>query len=99
MSVFDKFLRAGEGRRYKKIAELAMRVGDFEAEIKSLSADEMRAKTGELRQRLESGEDSTRSCPRRSPASARQLSGRSGSAISTFRSSVRPFFTAAPSPR
>jgi preprotein translocase subunit SecA len=56
MSVFDKILRAGEGRRYKKIVELASRVGDFEEEVKTLTADEMRGKTTEFRQRLEDGE-------------------------------------------
>jgi len=57
MSVLDKVLTAGEGRKFKKIMELARRVNDFGDEIALLSKDELKAKTGEFRQRADSGED------------------------------------------
>lgn len=56
MSVFDKILRAGEGRRFKKLVEQSKRTADFEPEIKTLSEAELRAKTAEFRSRLERGE-------------------------------------------
>ena len=56
MSVFDKVLHAGEGRKFKKIVDLARQVNDFEAEIKELSESELRAKSDEFRKRLDAGE-------------------------------------------
>ncbi len=56
MSVLDKVLRAGEGRKFKKIAATASRVNDFEAEFKQLSDSELQGKTPEFRLRLENGE-------------------------------------------
>jgi preprotein translocase subunit SecA len=58
MAVLDKILRAGEGRKFKKIVQLAQRVGDFEPEIKALSDEELARKTAEFRKRLENGESS-----------------------------------------
>jgi preprotein translocase subunit SecA len=56
MSVFQKVLSVGEGRRYRKIVEIASRVGDLEAEFEGYSPEELRAKTDEFRKRLEAGE-------------------------------------------
>jgi preprotein translocase subunit SecA len=56
MSVLDKVLRAGEGRKYKKVTQIAARVNDFEPEIKELTDAELLAKTAEFRSRLEDEE-------------------------------------------
>src|SRR5213079_1263396 len=53
---FEKVLRFGEGRRMKRLAEQAAYVTSLEPEFQSLSDDELRGKTVELRQRLENGE-------------------------------------------
>ncbi|HEX2052980.1 MAG TPA: preprotein translocase subunit SecA [Actinomycetota bacterium] len=56
MSVLDKVLRAGEGRKFKRISQIAAGVNDFEAEMKALSDGELQAKTSEFRQRIANGE-------------------------------------------
>jgi preprotein translocase subunit SecA len=56
MSVLDKVLRAGEGRKFKKLQQLASQVNDFEPEMKELADAELLAKTVEFRTRLENGE-------------------------------------------
>jgi preprotein translocase subunit SecA len=57
MGLFDKFLRAGEGRKVKALAELAPEIGAFEPELEALSDEDLQAKTGEFRQRLDNGEE------------------------------------------
>ena len=57
MSAFDFILHAGEGRRFRKIVDLARQVNDFEPEIETLSAWELSDKTDELRKRLADGEE------------------------------------------
>src|SRR5256714_2428406 len=52
----EKALRFGEGRRLKRIADQAAYIATLEPEFKSLSDDELRAKTAELKQRYENGE-------------------------------------------
>jgi preprotein translocase subunit SecA len=54
---FEKFLRFGEGRRMKRLAEQASYVATLEPEFRALSDADLRAKTAEFRQRLENGED------------------------------------------
>ncbi|MGH8874658.1 MAG: preprotein translocase subunit SecA, partial [Acidimicrobiia bacterium] len=56
MSVFNKVLRAGEGRTLKELQGLVERVNDLEGELEQLDDHPLRAKTGEFRGRLESGE-------------------------------------------
>ncbi len=56
MSVLDKVLRAGEGRKFKRITQIASGVSDFEPEMKQLSDAELQAKTPEFRARIENGE-------------------------------------------
>ncbi len=56
MSMFDKVLHAGEGRKFKRITEQARRVNDFEPEVELLSGEELRGKTAEFRTRLDNGE-------------------------------------------
>ena len=52
----DKVLRAGEGKKLKKIEEKVSLVSALEEGIKSLSDAELAAKTPELRERLKAGE-------------------------------------------
>src|SRR5690348_6855733 len=53
---FEKVLRAGEGRRVKRLAEQAAYITSLEPDFQKLSDDELRGKTAEFRQRLENGE-------------------------------------------
>jgi preprotein translocase subunit SecA len=52
----EKVLRAGEGRRLKRLAEQAVYIGTLEADFEKLSDAELAGKTVEFRQRIESGE-------------------------------------------
>jgi len=54
---FEKALRFGEGRRLKRLAEQAAYIATLEPDFQKLSDSELRAKTGEFRQRLENGEE------------------------------------------
>ncbi len=53
---FERFLRLGEGRRLKRLAEQAAYVGTLEPDFEKLTDDELRGKTVEFKQRLENGE-------------------------------------------
>src|SRR6186997_1623951 len=53
---FEKVLRAGEGRRVKRLAQQAAYITTLEPEFRKLSDDELRGKTAEFRQRLDNGE-------------------------------------------
>src|SRR5216684_7693482 len=53
---FEKVLRAGEGRRVKRLAQQAAYITTLEPDFRKLSDDELRAKTAEFRQRIENGE-------------------------------------------
>ena len=57
MGVFDRVLRAGEGKKLRALAGLVPEVNALEPEIEALSDDELRARTGELRSRLDQGAD------------------------------------------
>jgi len=52
----EKVLRAGEGRRLKRLAEQAAYIGTLEPEYEKLSDAELAAKTAEFRQRYANGE-------------------------------------------
>jgi preprotein translocase subunit SecA len=52
----NKILRAGEGKKLKMLQEQVASVSSFEEEIKSLSDEQLAAKTPEFRERLERGE-------------------------------------------
>src|SRR5947208_6072202 len=52
----EKVLRAGEGRRLKRLAEQAAYIGTLEPEYEQLSDADLAAKTVDFRQRLEDGE-------------------------------------------
>jgi preprotein translocase subunit SecA len=53
---FEKFLRVGEGRRMKRLADQAAYITSLEPDFQTLSDDELRNKTVEFRERLENGE-------------------------------------------
>ncbi|MDQ1445479.1 MAG: preprotein translocase subunit SecA, partial [Acidimicrobiaceae bacterium] len=61
MSVLSKILRAGEGRKVKRLSEIVPEINAFEPEIEALSDDALRAKTVDFRERLDNarqaGED------------------------------------------
>src|ERR1700677_3718444 len=56
MSVFTKVLRAGEGKKVRRLAELVPLVGALEPEMQGLSDDALAQKTVEFRERLDQGE-------------------------------------------
>src|SRR5262252_769274 len=56
MSLLDRFLRAGEGKKVRALQSLVPDIGALEPEMERLDDDALRAKTGEFRQRLERGE-------------------------------------------
>jgi preprotein translocase subunit SecA len=53
----ERFLRVGEGRRLKKLAQQAAYVTSLEPEFEQLSDEELAGKTAEFKQRLENGEE------------------------------------------
>ncbi|MGH9246424.1 MAG: preprotein translocase subunit SecA [Acidimicrobiales bacterium] len=55
MGLVDRILRAGEGKRRRLVADIVPDINVLEPEIKALSDDALRAKTGEFRQRLDNG--------------------------------------------
>jgi preprotein translocase subunit SecA len=56
MSVFQKILKAGEGKRVRQLAELVGPINDLAEEMAALSDGELQAKTDEFRARLAEGE-------------------------------------------
>ena len=56
VNLFDKILRAGEGREVRRLEAIAQRVGEAEDVFTALSDDELRAETEHFRERLEDGE-------------------------------------------
>src|SRR5579862_8691087 len=56
MSVFTKMLRAGEGKKVRRLAELVPMINELEPKMEALSDPELQHKTVEFRQRLADGE-------------------------------------------
>ena len=56
MSVFTKVLRAGEGKKVRRLQELVPLIGNLEPEMQGLSHDDLAHKTVEFRERLDAGE-------------------------------------------
>ncbi|MDK1010377.1 MAG: preprotein translocase subunit SecA [Actinomycetota bacterium] len=56
MSIFNKALRLGEGKRFRELERLAAAVNAIEAEVEPLSDEELAARTPMLRQRIVDGE-------------------------------------------
>jgi len=57
MSIFDRVLRSGEGRKLKAVEALVPDINALEPEMQKLSDDELKGKTGEFRTRLDNGEE------------------------------------------
>ena len=57
VNLFDKILRAGEGREVRRLEAIAQRVGEAEDVFTALSDDELRAETEHFRERHEDGEN------------------------------------------
>src|SRR5688500_4769457 len=57
MSVLSKILRAGEGRKVKRLAEIVPDINALEPEMQALADDALQHKTVEFRERLANGED------------------------------------------
>ncbi len=55
-NLFDKILRAGEGRERKRLETIARRVGEAEEIFEDLTDEELRAETENFKQRLDDGE-------------------------------------------
>jgi len=56
MSVFNKILKAGEGKRVRELASLVGPINELGDAMAALSDEELRAKTDEFRARLNDGE-------------------------------------------
>ena len=56
MGMFDRFLRAGEGKKLRALQSLVPDVNALEPEFERLSDEALQGKTGEFRQRLDNGE-------------------------------------------
>ena len=57
MSVFQKILRAGEGRTLKRMEQRVRDINALEPEFEALSDEQLAAKTIEFRERFDQGED------------------------------------------
>jgi preprotein translocase subunit SecA len=57
MSLFERILHAGEGKKLKIIQSVVPAVAGFEPEMERRSDDELRALTGDFKGRIERGED------------------------------------------
>ena len=55
MAVFQKLLRAGEGKKIRALESLVPEVNAVEADYEKLSDDELRAKTGDFRLEIDRG--------------------------------------------
>ena len=55
MGILDRILRAGEGKKLKALSGMVPEINALEPDLKRLSDDELRGRTGEFRQRLENG--------------------------------------------
>jgi preprotein translocase subunit SecA len=56
MSVFTRVLRAGEGKKVRRLAELVPMINGYEPAMEALSDEELQHKTVEFRERLADGE-------------------------------------------
>jgi preprotein translocase subunit SecA len=54
--IFDRIMRAGEGKLLRELSKVVDQVNSFEAAISPLSDTELREKTNEFKSRFESGE-------------------------------------------
>jgi len=56
MSILDKALRIGEGKKFKQFQKVVARIGDFEPELELESDEDIRARYDALRERAIAGE-------------------------------------------
>lgn len=56
MGIFDRILRAGEGKRLRRLQAVVPLINELEPSMQALSDAELRAKTDEFRERLANGE-------------------------------------------
>ena len=56
MGLLDKMLHIGEGRQLKKLEVIAKQVNSIEDDYESMSDDELKGQTADLRQRYDNGE-------------------------------------------
>jgi preprotein translocase subunit SecA len=56
MGMFDRLLRAGEGRKVRAIQALVPEVNALEPEVEALTDDQLRARTADFRTRYDNGE-------------------------------------------
>src|SRR4051812_4553598 len=56
MTILERALRVGEGKKFKEFERKVSRIGDFEAELELESDDELRERYAELRNRYRGGE-------------------------------------------
>ena len=56
MSVFTSVLRAGEGKKVRRLAELVPLINELEPEMEALSDDDLAHRTVEFRERLDNGQ-------------------------------------------
>ena len=57
MSIFNRVLRSGEGRKLRALEALVPDINALEPEMEALSDDALQGKTGEFRSRLDQGEE------------------------------------------
>jgi len=57
MSIFDRVLRTGEGRKLKAVQALVPDINALEPEMQALSDEQLKGKTPEFRNRLDNGEE------------------------------------------
>ena len=57
MSVLTSLLRSGEGKKLKALQAIVPDISALEPEMRNLTDDALRAKTGEFRNRIDSGEE------------------------------------------
>src|SRR5690606_975482 len=55
MGLFDRVLRAGEGKRLRALKGLVPDINALEATYEPMSDEELRAQTGKFRERLDNG--------------------------------------------
>jgi preprotein translocase subunit SecA len=55
--MFDRLLRAGEGRKVRALKDLVPDIGALEPEVQALSDDDLARRTVDFRQRLDNGEE------------------------------------------
>src|SRR5437588_11954973 len=56
MSILERALRVGEGKKFKEFERKVSRIADYEPELELESDDELRSRYSALRERYQSGE-------------------------------------------